>query len=65
MEETYTIDEILFYLEGGLIIDGNGKPQDEKNFSLNLAIHEIRDPEDGIAAVLRRQKEYDSNESFN
>lgn len=65
MEETYTIEQILYYLDGNLIIDGNGKPQAEKNFSLRLAIHEIKDPEDGIDAVLRRQKEYDENESFN
>jgi len=65
MEETYTIEQILYYLDGNIIVNAAGEDREEKNFSLRLAIHEISDKEDGIAAVLQRQKEYDNNESFN
>jgi hypothetical protein len=56
--KTYTIKEILFYLKGCRLNDGNGVPCKEYNLALNGAIAFLANKEDGIQGVLEREQWY-------
>jgi len=57
-KQLFTIKEIKYYLDGCRFSISDGEklvPCKDKNFSLDYAIHELDDYEDGIDAVLERR----------